>query len=196
VVTATPDQGGVERAPGSPATIAAMDTIPPLVDQAPAGPPPLSPPAELAWSYNPWRANWRRPVLALLIELGASVAAGWSFSWPDVWPHALGWGGFSILLLFSMTAPIFIPARYKLDAEGVMVRFLGAPGFRKWAHYRNYYVHDTGVHMTTMPKPSRLDPFRGHYLQYGVPGSQGERALVVPFIKEHLREYLGQPPAP
>lgn len=195
MVATIPGSDEADSAAGSQAALAAMDANGAVVVGASAEGLSSKLPVEIAWSFNPWRANWRRPALALAIELAAAVGAGWSFSWPHFWPQALGWGGISILLLFGMTAAIFIPASYKLDAQGVLVNFLGAPSFRKWEHYRNFYVHDTGVHLTTMPKPSGLDPFRGHYLQYGLPGSQGEKALVVPFIREHMRLFLGQPPA-
>ncbi len=152
-------------------------------------------PAELAWTYNPWRANPRRPVTALLLELAVASAAGWSSSWPDWWPQCIGWGGLSLLLLLGMTATIFLPVRYKLDVQGVTVSFLGAPSFRKWAHYRNFYSHDTGVHLTTMPTPSGLDPFRGHYLQYGAADSMGRREQVLAFVQQHLQEYRGKPAA-
>lgn len=108
----------------------------------------------------------------------------------EVWPYRmLGWAGVSFLLLFGMTATLFLPVRYKLDAKGVTVYFLGAPSHRSWEHYRNFYVHDTGVHLTTMPKPSGLDPFRGHYLQYS-----GNKKEVVAYIKEHM-VLRGQPEA-
>lgn len=94
----------------------------------------------------------------------------------------LAWAGGSLLLLLGFTAVIYLPVRYKLDSRGATVTFLGAPSFRPWKHYRNFYVHDTGVHLTTMPKPSGLDPFRGHFVQYS-----GNREAVVSYIKAHVK---------
>jgi hypothetical protein len=150
---------------------------------------------ELAWGYNPWRANLRRPLLALLLEVVVAAMAGWSSTYPHWWPQALGWGGVSLLLLLGMTATIFLPVRYKLDLQGVTVYFLGAPSFRKWEHYRNFYVHKTGVHLTTLPQPSGLDPFRGHFLQYGAADGPGTAEQVAQYVEEHLRPYLGKPAA-
>lgn len=152
-------------------------------------------PQVLAWTYNPWRADPRRPALALLLELVVAALAGWSFSHPQWWPLALSWGGVSLALLLGMTATIFLPVSYKLDADGVTVYFLGAPSFRQWKHYRNYYAHRKGVYLTTLPQPSGLDPFRGHYLQYGAPGGPGTADNVAPFVKAHLEPYLGRPAA-
>ena len=149
---------------------------------------------QLAWTFNPWRANWRKPALALTIVLLVATLAGWSFTYPDWWPQALGWGTISLTFLLGATATLFLPVRYLLDSRGVSVYFLGVPSFRQWSHYRNYYMHDTGVHLTTMPKPSALDPFRGHYVQFSRdPSGQSNRALVAAFIEEHMRAWKGKP---
>ena len=102
--------------------------------------------------------------------------------------HAIAWGALSLAFLFGMNLTLFVPTTYRLDSEGVTVRYLGTTGFRKWGHYRNYYFHDTGVHMTTMPQPSRLDPFRGHFLRYS-----NNREAVNAYITEHMKEWKGKP---
>lgn len=136
----------------------------------------------LSWSYNPWRANWRRPAGALALELAVAALAGVSFSYPHVWPEALAWGGLGLLLLLGMTTTIFLPVTYRLDERGVTVRFIGTESFRAWSHYRNFYDHATGAHLTTMPRPSALDPFRGHYLLYS-----GNRQEVVAVLRARIK---------
>jgi len=81
--------------------------------------------------------------------------------------RSLIWSLFGVVLLVGMTASIYLPVRYRLDDRGVTTFFLWVPTTRPWNHYRNYYVHDTGIHLTTMAEPSPLDAFRGHYIQYG-----------------------------
>jgi len=95
--------------------------------------------------------------------------------------QAITWSMISLLLLLGMTSTIYLPVRYKLDERGVTGYFLGVPTFRDWRHYRNFYVHENGVHLTTMPKPSPLDAFRGHFLQF-----YGNRDEVVAFIEAHM----------
>lgn len=136
----------------------------------------------LSWTHNPWLANWRRPAGALALELAVAALAGVSFTYPRVWPEALAWGGLGLLLMLGMTAAVFLPVSYKLDEYGVTVRFFGTAGFRPWSHYRNFYDHPTGAHLTTMPKPSALDPFRGHYLLY-----RGNRAEVVAILQAQIK---------
>ena len=170
-----------------------------MPDQAPGAPitsqelPPVTE-APLAWSVNPWRANWRRPAGALALIVFFALLLGYGVTAPGWWPQAVGWSLLSFVLLFGMTSVIFLPIRYKLDSQGVTVYFLGAPNFRPWGHYRNYYVHKLVVHLTTMPAPSALDPFRGHPLQYGPPGSPGTREAVVAYLARHIARPT--PPAP
>ncbi|MDQ3024074.1 MAG: hypothetical protein M3R04_06795 [bacterium] len=138
----------------------------------------------LSWSFNPWRdrLGWRHPAVALLLLLAVATIAGYAFSAPQWWPGMLAWGLLALAALLGMTANLFLPVRYRLDERGVTVHFLGVPNFRPWEHYRNYYVHDTGVHLTTMPTPSALDPFRGHLLLFN-----RNREEVVAMVKAHIK---------
>lgn len=142
------------------------------------------PETSLSWSFNPWRdrRDWRHPAVVLALLLAIAALAGWAFTAPDWWPGMLPWGLLALAVLLGMTANLFLPVRYLLDERGVTVWFLGVPSQRPWEHYRNYYVHDTGVHLTTMTEPSPLDPFRGHLLLFN-----GNRAEVVPMIKAHIK---------
>lgn len=140
------------------------------------------------WSYNPWRhaRGWRHPVVALLLELSVAALAGYAFTAPPGGGapdtgELLRWGGFALVFLLAGTASLFLPVRYRLDERGVTVWFLGVPSSRPWQHYRNYYLHATGVHLTTMPRPSALDPFRGHFLLFA-----GNREQVAPVLASHL----------
>jgi hypothetical protein len=111
-------------------------------------------------------------------ETGADAAADAPLRWIG---QAITWSLISLALLLAMTAAIYLPVRYKLDAQGVTAYFLGVPNHRPWRHYRNFYVHKMGVHVTTMPTPSALDPFRGHFLQFSA-----NRDEVVAFIEAHM----------
>lgn len=144
-----------------------------------SGPPP---PCRLQWTFNPWQRNWRRPAGALALILLIAAIAGFCFTYPGWWPSMIGWGGIGLLLMLGMTTTIYLPTHYQLDERGVEVRFLGTRSFRKWDHYRNFYAHDTGVHLTTMPQPSRLDPFRGHYLLFNE-----NREEILAFIKAQMK---------
>lgn len=93
------------------------------------------------------------------------------------------WGVFSAMLLLAMNASLYLPVRYELNEQGVRVEFMGVPSLRRWEHYRNYYAHERLVHLTTLPKPSALDPFRGHSLLFS-----GNREEVLGFIGERVKK--------
>jgi hypothetical protein len=112
----------------------------------------------------------------LHLDLVEKQLAGWRGQWAV-------WSALSFVFLLGMTLVMYVPVRYRLDGTGVKTWFLGAPTHRPWEHYRNYYPHKRVVHMTTMPSPSRLDPFRGHPLQFA-----GNRAEVLDYIRTHLGE--------
>ncbi|MEZ5337652.1 MAG: hypothetical protein R3F46_05250 [bacterium] len=96
----------------------------------------------------------------------------------------LQWGLISLLLLLGMNASLYLPAAYELNEQGVKVSFMGLPSLRRWEHYRNYYAHERLVHLSTMPRPSALDPFRGHSLMFG----PDNREAVLGFIAVHVRK--------
>ncbi len=187
----------------------------------------------LAWSFNPWMADWRRPALALAACVAVAVLFGYTVSVPNYPPEQLiaqyrqeaapldgnptgaglspeeharalkaqaalqqlaadpagtrwrgewaVWSAISLVFLLGMTLVIYTPVSYRLDARGVTVRFMGVNSFRPWEHYRNFYAHTRVVHLTTMPRPSRLDPFRGHPLQFA-----GNRDAVLAFLETHI----------
>ncbi len=146
-------------------------------------------PAELTWDYNPWihstDRGWRRPQMAFAALLLCCMIAAIGLAEHRTIPELAAWTLAGLAISMGMCAPLFLPVQYRLDQRGVTVTFLLVPSFRPWEHYRNFYVHDTGVHLTTMPRPSPLDAFRGHYLQWGT--GLGRRELVEPFIAGHVR---------
>jgi len=129
----------------------------------------------LRWRYSPWS---KRPLKTwALLAVNLAVAAVVYFTFPEK-----GFAGLAILLMFGMTLSMLVPIRYEFNNKGVIVFFLGTRSFRRWAHYRNFYVHKEGVFLTSMKKPSRLDPFRGHFLYYG-----GNRDEVVDYARKHIK---------
>lgn len=173
------------------------EKAPPAAAPAPAQPAAAAKPAAkaapqpaLSWSYNPWvdsRARgWKRPPVALALLLLCCLIAAWSLAERRVWQELLAWTSVGMAISMAMCAALFLPVQYRLDEKGVTVSFLLVPSFRPWEHYRNYYVHDTGVHLTTMPQPSPLDAFRGHFIQYG--GGDGQREKIEPYLAAHIKK--------
>ncbi|MCD6282612.1 hypothetical protein J7J84_03265 [bacterium] len=129
----------------------------------------------IQWRYSPWS---ERPLKTwALLAVNLSVAAIVYFTFPEK-----GFTVLAILLMFGMTLSMLVPIRYEFNSKGVTVLFLGTRNFRPWPHYRNFYVHKDGIFLTSMKKPSGLDPFRGHFLYYG-----GNRDRVVDYARRHIK---------
>lgn len=96
------------------------------------------------------------------------------------------WALIGLALVGGMNSLLFFPVRYRLDAKGVAVHYLGVPSERDWGYYRNAYFHRQLVHLTTLPQPSPLDPFRGHALLFDPRSPSGRREAVEPFLRARL----------
>lgn len=137
-------------------------------------------PGSLSWIYNPWSEQPQKTLTVFAINCAAILLVAYSYRGDP----AVNWFVFlAALFMFGMTLSLLVPIRYVLDEKGVTVRFVGVPSFRQWQHYRNVYVHKNGIFLTSMRKPSGLDPFRGHFLLF-----TGEnRDLVVSYAKRHIK---------
>ena len=115
---------------------------------------------ELKWRAHPFRDEAPRSyaVAAALLALCAVMNlafGGWL------------WTFLAACLLFGSLARWFLPTEYRLDSDGVEVRFLGRRVRRAWSSFRNLYPHSVGLHLSPFDRPSGLDPFRGLFLRYG-----------------------------
>jgi hypothetical protein len=130
----------------------------------------------LRWRYDPWRARPGRTWALLAVNF--AVAAVVYFTFPEKVFVLL-----ALVFMFGATLSMLVPISYRFDADGVTVFFLGTRNFRRWEHYRNCYVHQNGVFLTSMPKPSGLDPFRGHFLLFA-----GNREEVASYARERIKQ--------
>ncbi len=132
-------------------------------------------PEEIAWTYNPWTSKPVNSALAGILLLAVVLIVLLNFA-------EKGWAVLAFVFLFGMNLTLFVPVSYKLDDSGVSVYFLGTKSFRAWKHYRNAYIHNDGIFLTTEPKPSPLDPFRGHFLKFNQ-----NKELVQAYVKSHMK---------
>jgi len=132
----------------------------------------------LEWTHHPWKAAPLKTVVLLAVNLGVTTIV--YFSFPEKVFALL-----AFVVMFGSTMSIYLPVRYRFTRKGVTVFFLGVPSFRPWQHYRQAYVHGNGVFLTSMPRPSRLDPFRGHFLKYADNGEE---------VVEYVRRFIPKEP--
>jgi hypothetical protein len=129
----------------------------------------------LRWRIHP---VVERPGQGVLL-IGIIGLCSWVF-W--VW-FGQFYGIFSLVVLGLSMASFFLPTTYELDEEGIeIISLLVVRHFRPWSEFRNFYVHDVGVHLSTFSKPSRLDAFRGNFIRF----TPSNREQVVAFLNEHI----------
>jgi hypothetical protein len=123
---------------------------------------PTAPPAAadppLEWRVHLARAQPRRlPWLALAL-FGAGAAAYWLF-------HSLPLALVAAGALASATAEFLLPIRYRLTDElvesrnGLSIRRL------RWSEVRRACLLEDGIYLSPLPRPSRLDAYRGLFLR-------------------------------
>jgi hypothetical protein len=83
--------------------------------------------------------------------------------------YSLGvWYGVLALILISMSlSKYFIPTKYELSSEGVVVRFGFFKKKKNWAYYTRYSVRHDGIFLSPFKSPTRVDSFRGDFLRFG-----------------------------
>lgn len=87
----------------------------------------------------------------------------------------------AVLLVWGQVAGFFLPTRFTLTDEKVVVRGLVARREKDWSDFRSYYVDREGLLLSPFLERSRLERFRGVSLQF-----HGNRDEVVAFVERVL----------
>jgi len=115
--------------------------------------------AELSWRVLPCARDWRLTtatvVLLFLILCVVYLAFG----------H-VGWLALSALLLIGSLSSFFLPTTYTLSNNSVTVKRPFGTTRRDWMALRSHRVDARGVLLSPFSHPSRLEGFRGIYLQF------------------------------
>jgi len=97
--------------------------------------------------------------VALGFILAAAVCAGWAFR-----SSLLG-----LLAAFLLTATIadyLFPVRYRLGEDGLEARGFLLRRRMTWSQVRRVVRDNLGVKLSPLPRPSRLEAYRGIYLWF------------------------------
>jgi len=140
---------------------------------------PASEPLE--WTYQPWRERPGRAALAATGALGLCLVV-----------LGLGLAPLTALLLcvvsVSVLAPVFVPARCRIDAAGVAVRGPGGWRRRAWGNVGRARSGPHGLLVSPFSRRHWLDPWRGMFLPF--PAAQAatlERAARVRLAEHDLQ---------
>jgi hypothetical protein len=108
------------------------------------------------WSVHLARRQPRKTAWLLAMIGFAAVAAGVGFG-------SVVLGLLAGVLLVASVADYLFPVRYTMDSDGVSARGLWQRRHMKWRQVRRVIRDEAGVKLSPLPRPSRLDAYRGIY---------------------------------
>jgi uracil-DNA glycosylase len=129
----------------------------------------------MAWVCHPAKRNYRTTgLVALFIVILVIVVYYATYS---IWFSIL-----AFIILAGSLAGFFLPTRYTLSDDEIVVKTTMQTVRKKWAQFRSYYPDKNGVLLSPFPRPSRLENFRGVYLRFWY-----NRDDVVDFVSNKIK---------
>jgi hypothetical protein len=131
----------------------------------------------LEWSVHPFRQQPGRSALVILTLVALSVLVMMSIDDPQLGVLA---GGAAMLFLLVTLNRFFLPSLYRIDANGIAVRYpIGSKSLR-WKDLRRF-PHDTaGGYLSTRSQKSAFDR-RGISVLFGGRGEE-----IIPRIESAM----------
>jgi len=127
----------------------------------------------LQWTIHLARRRPARTAVALGFILAAAVCAGWAFRSPVL-------GLLAAFLLTAAIADYLFPVRYRLGEDGLEARGFLLRRRMTWSQVRRVTRDHLGVKLSPLPRPSRLEAYRGIYLWFA-----GNEDRVMATIAHH-----------
>jgi hypothetical protein len=113
----------------------------------------------LTWTVHLARRRPRQAAAVVALILLAGTAAGYGF-------QSLLLGLLAAALLTASVADYLFPVRCRLDESGIHVRGLLHRRRMEWRQVRRATKDEFGVKLSPLPRPSRLEAYRGIYLWF------------------------------
>ena len=136
-----------------------------------------SDPDILEWTIHPLREQPGRAVLVLLAMLVSGLMV--TLSVPDP-QFGLMAGGAAIFFLFLTLNRFFLPSRYRLDANGIAVRYPFGSKSLRWKELRRFPHDHVGGYLTTRARKGIFDT-KGISVLFGSRGPE-----IIPRIKSSM----------
>ncbi len=134
----------------------------------------------LTWTVHLARRRPRQAVAVVVFIIGTSVLASYAFRSPF-------YGVLAAVLLTASVGDYLFPLTFTLSESGVEARGLIHRRRMTWRQVRRVLRDNLGVKLSPLPRPSRLDAFRGIYLWF-----EGNAEEVLAAIDHHVgREAAG-----
>ncbi len=126
------------------------------------------------------------PAIKHKIKTGISLfIIGFSLSVVYMY-FGLYWTFFAIVILFFMLFPYFTPTKYKLDKDKIIIKRLGITTEYDWGKFRRLRKGQRGFLLSTLPKDSFLDRFRGVF--FYLPEDYEKKKELFEFIEKQLKK--------
>jgi hypothetical protein len=124
-------------------------------------------PEKLAWRVHPAgeRPHLGALILALIVVFSLLVG---------LWMKGAYWSIFAFGVLFLSLEAFFLPSRFELDAQGVVVHKPFSQASRPWGQFHRVVFDPFGVTLSPFSRRSWLDPYRAVRLRF--PGGSGASA--------------------
>ncbi len=112
----------------------------------------------LEWVCHPAKKNMTRTIaVTAFVAVLLVVVYYMTYS---VWFTILGF----VLLTVSLAA-FYFPTRYIFTDKEIIIKSTTQIQRKKWSQYRSYYPDKNGVLLSPFMRPTRLENFRGLYVQ-------------------------------
>lgn len=112
----------------------------------------------IKWISLPFKIGGRRNIIAIVVPVVIWVII--FLFW------GAGWFILSLVLVGGSILPYFLPTKYKITKDGIVVNSLFTKQKKRWEYYRSFYVDKNGVFLSPFRKPTRLENFRGIYIRF------------------------------
>lgn len=122
------------------------------------------------WVFHPAKANWMVTSLVTLFLFLLLVIVYWLTE--SRLFTIIG----TVVLLGSMRS-FYFPTNFKLYDDRVEATYTISSKRREWKSFRSFYPERNGVHLSPFLRPSRMENFRGLFMQYG--GADQEKILEI-----------------
>jgi hypothetical protein len=136
------------------------------------------PPAAVEWTVSPWREDPARAAVAVISALLLWLLVTWMLAGERLLSTLLG------VAVVVVLAPGMTAMQCRVDGDGVARRVLFAWDRRAWPDIRRARVSDTGLFVSPLAHPGRLDRFRGLFLP--VPHRSGGAAQLLDALRQEL----------
>ena len=130
---------------------------------------------EIEWAVHLLKENVLKSTLLILFLILICIAVYLAFQIPF-------YAFLSVVILFGSLNTFFLPVKYSLYPDKVMIYFPFSKRSKPWTDFKSYYIDKRGILLSPFPNPSRLENYRGIYIRFG-----NNKAEVVGFIKQKIR---------